>query len=416
MVITLYPISLLIFASIFICLPLILLLWMAPWGNRRANHCLALLLVVSCVIAAAQLPMTELPPLPTSYFYIFSLQLLPGPLLFFFTLLLTHPGFSWQRQHLLHLLPAPLMALVWWLQQPLSESGLLNLPCARASGCELLYQARFLHRFSTYLSLIGYCSAALWVLRPHLSRIKQHYSEIEQVHLRWLKVLLSCYVVATLLAVGLEWHGFFHPRPQFSTGVLQGLSPLVLALTLGYFGLQQRHIQLETTAPRTYTPIVASASETEQQAQPQQQAQQRDGAGNAPGKYQTSSLTESAAAEIWEQLQQRMLRDKPHLKPGLKIADLALTLDVPVHHLSECINGFARQSFYDFINQRRVEEAARLLTDPQHRHLSVTDIGLQAGFNSNSTFFTHFKKRLQMTPKQFRQRQSEASTPPPKTI
>ncbi|WP_428820522.1 helix-turn-helix domain-containing protein [Microbulbifer sp. MCCC 1A16149] len=409
MVITFQPISLLIFASICICLPLILLLWMVPWGNRRANHCLAQLLVVSCTIAAAQLPMMEQPTQPASYYYIFSLQLLPGPLLYFFTQLLAQPDFTWRRQHLLHLLPAPLMALTWWLQQPLSDNGLLSFPCLRTSACDVVYQARFMHRAFTYLSLIGYCGAALWVLRPHLRRIKAQYSEIDHVHLRWLKVLLCCYVAAALLAVGIEIHSFTHQftreRFQLTTGILQSLSPLVLSLMLGYFGLQQRYIQLEAGTLRVRReprPPAAQASHAERE-------DLKSASENAE-KYQTSSLTESAAAAIWQQLQQLMQKDRPYLKPGLKIAELARTLDIPVHHLSESINGFAGQSFYDFINQRRVEEAARLLSDPQYAHLSVTDIGLQAGFNSNSTFFAHFKKRLQATPKQFRQRREHTDT------
>lgn len=89
---------------------------------------------------------------------------------------------------------------------------------------------------------------------------------------------------------------------------------------------------------------------------------------------------------------------------GYAIAVLRLLRPYP----SEIINGFAQQSFYEFINQHRGEEATRLLTDDSQRHLSVTDIGLQAGFNSNSTFFTHFKKRLQQTPRQYRQRQADA--------
>ncbi|WP_078085741.1 helix-turn-helix transcriptional regulator [Microbulbifer mangrovi] len=410
MVITLHPIGLLIFASICICLPLILLLWMVPWGNRRANYCLAQLLVISCTIAAAQLPMTTQPSQPPSYYYIFSLQLLPGPLLYFFTRLLTHPDFSWRRHYLLHLLPAPLMALIWWLQQPLSDSGLLNFPCLRTSECDAVFQARFIHRSSTYLSLIGYGSAALWALRPHLKRIKAQYSEIDHVHLRWLKVLLSCYVAAALVAVGIEIHSFTHERLHLTTGVLQSLSPLVLSLMLGYFGLQQRQIQLDADTPRLHrNPEPPAMGVTKAQSEDQ------DSPSDSTEKYQTSSLTESAAAAIWQQLQQLMQEDRPYLKPGLKIAELAQNLDVPVHHLSESINGFAKQSFYDFINQRRVEEAARLLSHPQYAHLSVTDIGLQAGFNSNSTFFSHFKKRLQATPKQFRQLQERTCTAGEKT-
>lgn len=100
-----------------------------------------------------------------------------------------------------------------------------------------------------------------------------------------------------------------------------------------------------------------------------------------------------------------MQREQPYLEPGLKISSLARQLDVSVNHLSETINGYAKLSFYDYINALRIEEASRLLLSHQQSHLSVTDIGYQAGFNSSSTFYTHFKKSTGCTPRQYREQQ-----------
>tara|TARA_B100001996_G_C18421576_1_gene500912 strand:+ start:89 stop:388 length:300 start_codon:yes stop_codon:yes gene_type:complete len=93
---------------------------------------------------------------------------------------------------------------------------------------------------------------------------------------------------------------------------------------------------------------------------------------------------------------------QPYLEPGLKISQLASALEVSVNHLSETINGYARLSFYDYINSLRIAEAKALLHSTDMAHLSVTDIGYQSGFNSNSTFYTHFKKMTGVTPRQYR--------------
>lgn len=390
---TIHLSSLVILFGVATALTLSLLLWIAPWGNRTANHCLGLLLTASCVISVAQIPIIESAARLREYHLIFSLQLLPGPLLYFYTRTLTQSRLRWQRRDVWHLLPVPGMALLWYLQLPVSAESPLNLPCFSSSACDLTYRARFVHRASTYLSVIGYAIASLGLLRPHLQRIKESYSAIEEVNLRWLTTLTYAFLVIATIGIAIEVRGLFFPQGDLTPGLLQAMSPLLLSLLLGWFGLQQRRIQLGETGETEPEPVRAEAEAADK-------------------KYQTSSLTQERAEAIWQKLQQTMAGDKPYLEAGLKIAELARTLEVPVHHLSETINGFANQSFYEFINQYRVEEAARLLGDDSLQHLSVTDIGLQAGFNSNSTFFTHFKKRLQQTPRQYRQRQAQAVAQP----
>ena len=386
---TLYLSSLIILLSVATGLTLSLLLWLAPRGNRAANQSLGLLLAVSCVISAAQIPIVEHLGQLREYHLIFSLQLLQGPLLYFYTRTLTRPHARWRPADGWHLLPAPAMALLWHLQLPLTPDGLLNLPCFSGADCDPIYRARFVHRLAAFLSLFGYGGTALHLLRPHLQRIKESYSAIEEVNLRWLSLLICVYLIATAAGTAIEVHGMTVVEQTLTPGQLQAMAPLLLSLLMGWFGLQQRRIQLADTGQ-----VAAPTAD-----------------GKADKKYQTSSLTEARAATIWSELQRVMGTDKPHLEAGLKIADLARTLNVPAHHLSETINSCARQSFYEFINQHRVDEAAQLLADPSLRHLSVTDIGLQAGFNSNSTFFAHFKKRLQQTPRQYRQQQEgEGST------
>ncbi|WP_226666045.1 AraC family transcriptional regulator [Microbulbifer aggregans] len=390
MIVSLHLTSLIIMFGACTGLMLSLLLWMVPWGNRRASHCLGALLAVSCGISVAEIGATEMESLPAVYHQLYILQFLPGPLIYFFSRLLTQPEFQWQPRHALHLLPAVLMALLWWLQLPLSPTGLLTLPCS-TGDCDLMYRARFVHRLAVYLSLFGYGITVLGVLRPHLQRVKQNYSAVEKVNLSWLTALVYCYLAATLIGVTIELAGMIGWPVPFTTGTLQAQAPLLLTLLMGWFGLRQHRIHLPEQ------PTVQEAT-TKEEGEP------------TARKYQTSSLSDEGARAIWKALQQRMATDKPYLEAGLKIADLARTLSVPTHHLSETINSFTEQSFYEFINQHRVDEAAQMLLDDNLQHLSVTDIGLQAGFNSNSTFFSHFKKRLGLTPRQYRLRQQEMLT------
>jgi AraC-like DNA-binding protein len=56
------------------------------------------------------------------------------------------------------------------------------------------------------------------------------------------------------------------------------------------------------------------------------------------------------------------------------------------------------------IQRRRIEESARLLTSPQHRFASITDIAYKCGFNSSTHFARCFRSQFHETARDFRQR------------
>jgi AraC-like DNA-binding protein len=119
-------------------------------------------------------------------------------------------------------------------------------------------------------------------------------------------------------------------------------------------------------------------------------------------KYEWSSLTPETSERYLRRLLQSMAEEKLYLDTELTVAKLAEKLSIPPPHLSQIINERLKQSFVDFINTYRVEEAKRKLLDPLKRHYSVLAIAEEAGFNSKSSFNSVFKKHAQMTPSEFR--------------
>jgi two-component system response regulator YesN len=57
----------------------------------------------------------------------------------------------------------------------------------------------------------------------------------------------------------------------------------------------------------------------------------------------------------------------------------------------------------EFINKVRIDEAKRLLRDPQY---SVTDVADEMGFNDPSNFCKVFKRLVGITPGEFRRRET----------
>jgi AraC-like DNA-binding protein len=65
--------------------------------------------------------------------------------------------------------------------------------------------------------------------------------------------------------------------------------------------------------------------------------------------------------------------------------------------LDEAEIGFAGR-----VARRRLEECRKLLDDPAHDYLSITEIALRAGYNDLSTFNRQFRARYAMTPREVR--------------
>src|SRR5688572_13077478 len=119
-------------------------------------------------------------------------------------------------------------------------------------------------------------------------------------------------------------------------------------------------------------------------------------------KYATSTLSEREAARIEAELASLMELKKPYTEPQLNIDGLALQLNTTRHSLSQVLNQRLQQSFYDYVNSFRIEEAKRLLKCPAHDNNKISSIAFDAGFNSLSAFNDVFKKRTGITPSAYR--------------
>lgn len=118
-------------------------------------------------------------------------------------------------------------------------------------------------------------------------------------------------------------------------------------------------------------------------------------------KYESSSLNKQDAEEILESLIKIMQTEKPYLNEKLTISDLAGSLNISRHHLTQVLNENLGKNFYTFINEYRIEDVKNLLTDKNKKHLTILALAYECGFNSKSSFNTIFKKYTGYTPSEF---------------
>lgn len=94
-----------------------------------------------------------------------------------------------------------------------------------------------------------------------------------------------------------------------------------------------------------------------------------------------------------------MQHEKLYLNPNLKSEEVAKKLNLPVHQFSKLLNEHAGKRFSEIINEYRIAFSKELLHS--NKNLTLEAIGNESGFNSKTSFYAAFKKRMGQTPAQF---------------
>jgi len=122
-------------------------------------------------------------------------------------------------------------------------------------------------------------------------------------------------------------------------------------------------------------------------------------------KYAKSGLNSEQLLEYKLKLEQLMQSQQAFLSSDLTLPSLAEAVGCSVNHLSQVINSGFGMSFFDYLNQHRIEHARELLASRDLQCGSILNIAFAVGFNSNSAFYAAFKKRVGQTPAQYRRAQ-----------
>ncbi|HKZ66034.1 MAG TPA: helix-turn-helix domain-containing protein [Chitinophagaceae bacterium] len=122
-------------------------------------------------------------------------------------------------------------------------------------------------------------------------------------------------------------------------------------------------------------------------------------------KYGDKKLDTEEAQLIIGKLKKVMAEKELFRNPNLKVSDLAREIKVTGHQLSQILNDNIRKNFTLFVNEYRINEACKILSE--NTNLTIDAVADEVGFNSKSTFFATFKKIKGQTPSTYQQ----ANTP-----
>lgn len=122
-------------------------------------------------------------------------------------------------------------------------------------------------------------------------------------------------------------------------------------------------------------------------------------------KYAKSGLDHEQLIAYKYRLENIMRSQQLFLRADLTLPKLAEAVDCSINHLSQVINGGFGMSFFDYLNQYRIQYAKELLARCDSHSTAILNIAFTVGFNSNSAFYSAFKKRVGKTPAQYRRLQ-----------
>jgi AraC-like DNA-binding protein len=121
-----------------------------------------------------------------------------------------------------------------------------------------------------------------------------------------------------------------------------------------------------------------------------------------------SFLTVEQGLLIKQMMESHFQQNKPYLKQGYSISELASELKIPSYQLSGFINQEYGKNFNELVNQYRVNDLIEQFRKGSNfSHFTLEAIGRDSGFNSRAAFISSFKKVTGRTPSEFFGRRGE---------
>ena len=309
-----------------------------------------------------------------------------GPLIWLYTKAISSRNYVPHRLTFLHFLPAITLAPIYWQHAFSSYSTysdiFINNP-ELLSGNQI--EPWIMNTYAPYetrialLHMLAYIYLSLAILKTHSQKISNEFSYKEGVSLEWLRILLfgvsglfALYFVRFLVA------DIF--KIISNSDIVLNIGIVCFIYAIAYFGIRQSKIYEEdkiTSRPTTKS-----------------------------GKYKKSALSDVDMQRIAQKITDVMDMQSLFLEADLTMPKLASIISVSPNYLSQTLNSEFNESFFDYINHKRIDYAKIQLSDKSKNHVSIIDIAMESAFNSKSAFYSAFKKHSDMTPVQFRKAQT----------
>ena len=193
-------------------------------------------------------------------------------------------------------------------------------------------------------------------------------------------------------------------KEQNRVMALVGITFVVLIVVLLFYINYRRKNRLYKQIVRESVDWLAKERQFSKRiAEQEKQLQELIGKAGADdgGRYSGSSLNKDSQQELFGRLERLMQNDQVYKNSLFTREKMAELLGTNRTYLSQTINEQTGLTFTHYMNKYRIEEARRILADPQD-DTPIKAIAADLGFSSVTTFYTLFKAVVQMSPDQYR--------------
>jgi AraC-like DNA-binding protein len=123
-------------------------------------------------------------------------------------------------------------------------------------------------------------------------------------------------------------------------------------------------------------------------------------------KSSTHKIDQQLSSKIEQKIKEAM-DSGFYLNQDLNIKTLADKIGHPSYQVSQTLNQKMGQTFYSYIQSKRLEHFIKLLKSTNSQSRTLLELAFESGFNSKSSFNEVFKRRMRMSPKEYRANLSE---------
>jgi AraC-like DNA-binding protein len=219
-------------------------------------------------------------------------------------------------------------------------------------------------------------------LRAYRQRMAESFSPVSAINFRWLQLVCYGFVLQISIERGMQLFTSTAPPGLSATA---GMAVYLFIIALTYSALGQSRLRFSSGWP----------------------------SARVNDKYTRSGLQDHSADYYLAKLSRLMANERLYLDPDLSLKSLAERINLSPHHLSQILNEKLKKTFYDYVNENRIEHAKHALSHNPER--SITDIAFESGYNNKNSFYNSFKRYTGTIPSEYRRRHrasAEATDPP----
>lgn len=307
-----------------------------------------------------------------------------GPVFYFYFRSLTNDNFAFRKKDLWHFLPG----LIYF--STILFTFIIDIGYTKwYSQAELPYHFGTQGAWSDYrqstidtifnhlnvISFVIYIILTTRIYKQYRQYINDNYSDTQAIQFNWIRNILYLVIAGFIFEFLVNIAGYFIEYEGYTGkwNAYFGYAVVLYAISiLGYNRIGKPAAKLD------FVPNKSPESDKTVTQIPELD------------KYKTRLLALMTDQELY-------------LQTDLTLKETAQQLKTNSSILSKVINTGFDQNFNDFVNSFRVEAVKKKMKSPDTKHLTLTAIAYDCGFNSKATFNRAFKKFTDMSPREFMQ-------------